>query len=265
MDLHRDDSWSRLLGGGCSRRGALRLLGGGLGLAALAVLPKPEAAAARLAKPAPRPTRATDDAGREGITLLRAWAAGELPRRRVPADWAVAVPPLGAGFFYPPAWEVTEITDPNRADLSDGDPFGAWVEAPDGTAAVLMLNMIASGPVSAGDAAWEQLQQAVGKPNPEVLTDDRYETGVTVPHAFVAGRVDTTIVAVHVSTMPETTFGRTYLYVNLVAAEEDRFDALTTEVFLPLLQNLVTGGASDCDPDPEDDDDEADDCRTPED
>lgn len=260
MDLHRVDSWSRLLGSGWSRRGALKLLGGGLGLAALAVLPKHEAAAARLAKPAPRPTRASDEAGREGIELLRAWAAGELPRRRVPADWAVAVPPLGAGFFYPPAWEVTEITDPNRADLSDGDPFGVWVEAPDQSAAVLMLNTIANGPVSAGDAAWERLKQAIGETDLETLADDRYETGATVPHAFVAGRVDTTIVAVHVSTMPETTFGRTYLYVNLVAGNAEIFDAATDQVFLPLLQNLVTGGPGDCDRDPDDDEDETDDC-----
>lgn len=239
-----------------TRRDVVRGLGLGASLAAIAVWSTGREGAAR-------PAMSHEEDGLRGVELLRAWAAGDLPRQLVPAGWAVAAPPLGAGFFYPPRWEVTVIVDPNRADLSDGDPFGAWVVAPDESATVLMLNIVANGPVSARDAAWAQVREAIGEAEQETLAEDRYDRGAVVPHALVAVRSGTTIVAAHVAAMPETEFGRTYLYVLLVAAAAADFDETTERVFLPLLQNLVTGGPGDCDRDPDDDDDSSDDCWEP--
>jgi len=247
-----------------SRRGLARGLGCWLGIGAVTLaLPAGRGRAADEDKSSSERPSPRDDVGLRGVDLLREWAAGRLPRSRVPPDWSVHAPPLGAGFFYPRGWAVTEIADPNRADFSDGDPFGVWVVAPDGSAAVLMLNQIANAAVPARDAAWRQLRQAADAVDVVALADDGYDRGNGVSSALVAARVDANIAAVHAFALPELGTGRSYLYFNLVIATADVFDAATAQVFLPLLQNLVTGNPGDCDRDPSDDSNFADDCWDP--
>jgi hypothetical protein len=239
-----------------SRRTVLGAIAAGLSGSVLAKIP----AWAQQASP-----------GLRGVELLRSWVAGHLPKSAVPLNWLPHVPSLGAGFYYPPTWQVTDIVDPNRADFTDGDPFGAWVVAPDQSAAVLMLNVIAGGPVVAVDAGWAEVRQVLGNANPVALAEDRYTLPVDVSRAFVAARAGSAVCATVVSTQPEAGTGRTYLYFNLVIALTEVFDATTERVFLPMLQNLAignpgNGGGSDsgdsaggADDDGDDDDGSADD------
>jgi hypothetical protein len=198
--------------------------------------------------------------GEQGVELLRTWAAGTLPKHRVPSGWEVYAPARGAAFYYPDDWTVDEITDPDIYDLYDGNPFGALVYDADETAGVLMLNVISNEPVSAVDAAWAQLEQFNEDRDLDELAEDEHRGSLNVTSAFVAARKDDTISAVFVQTTPDTVMGGTYLYVLLVAGLAEEFDKLAEDVFLPLLQNLVTDGGSACDTDPEDDDYTLDDC-----
>lgn len=238
-----------------SRRSMLR------GLAASAVI-----LAAAAASPAAQAFAAREkDPGELGVEQLGDWAAGKLVKRSVPLRWSVYAPPRGAAFYYPPNWTVTEIADPNIYDLQDGNPFGTWAVAPDQSAAVLLLNVVSTAPITARDAAWSQIEAVTGQTRLDELADDALDWIVpNLDAAFVAASAGSgtgeTICAVIALTTPDTVLGGSYIYCQLVIARTEAFDEATDQVFLPMLMNLITDGGSACDTDPDDDDDPRDDC-----
>jgi hypothetical protein len=204
--------------------------------------------------------RTAPDPGDEGVALLQSWVEGKVPKRAVPLDWQAQAPARGAAFYCPRDWSVTEIADPNIYDLTDGNPFGTWAVAEDASAGVLLLNLITNAPLSARDAAWGQIEQAIGAARFDRLADETYTGAFALDVAFAAGRTRTLVCAALTMTTPDTVMGGSYVYVQLALAEAAAFDAAADAIFLPMLQNLVTDGGSACDDDPDDDDYALDDC-----
>lgn len=198
--------------------------------------------------------------GDRGIRLLRRAFAGRLQKRPVPLSWNVHVPVRGTGFYYPADWAVTEVVDPNPFDLADGNPSGSLVIAPDESAAVLLLNQTWLAPISSTDFARFQLAQALETEAFEPLAEDEHQLGLGVTMTVAAGRTAAVVGALSAQAMPDQVTGGTFTYLQLVVAEPDIFDDVTDDVFLPLLQNQVTAGGSECDTDPDDDDDPSDYC-----
>jgi hypothetical protein len=198
--------------------------------------------------------------GETGVALLQAWFAGQLPKQRIPSNWLVHAPSRGLAFYYPPDWTVSDIQDPDIYDLTDGNPFGSLIVAPDESAAVMLLNIAAAGIVTATDAGWAQLESALEDERLTELAEETRSLAPTIDTAFLAGRGDNAIGAIVSMTNPDTVTGGTFLYLQLVLAEADVFDRMAERVFVPLLQNLVGDGGSACDTDPDDDDYTLDDC-----
>jgi hypothetical protein len=233
-----------------SRRGFLRGFRRGVGLAAVAGLglTATGTAAAQTGHDDRKP-------GRYGLDLLRAWANNQIVFPGTPGQgWAYYAHPAAAIIFsYPADWGISQIVDQSPLELSDGNPAGVWVVAPDESAAFQVLVMSVQGSVSAQDAAVWKLQEVAGRGKIETIYDDVAQSGA-IQGAFIGAEVDGMMAAVQAVTIPYPGSDSTFVSFKVAIGNAGVFDAATEQVFLPILGQFVGGGGTN-----DDDDDDGDD------
>jgi len=201
-----------------------------------------------------RPTGARPPAqaypGQAGVEMVRLWSHGGFPADPItmlpPAHWPYAfhadMPPLS--FRYPPDWTPSLVSEWTWKSLR--------VTSPNGDAGFEHAFITGYPQATARQAAEMGVTTLLGRDTPVTLVvadDDWPIYGGLLYGSFLAGQSGPLLVASQGLAIPSSRGN--YLLYRVMAGPAEQFDALTWQVFLPILYQFNPSQGGEATPTPE--------------